>query len=239
MRVVSGVRGAARPVPAADAEPAPEPVTPGTAGASARRDYARRTSRREERIRWKHPRLARLILALSDDPATTRVWAQGARGEELLGARLDALTGDGVRLLHDRRIPGGRAISGAGVFVIDAKRYPGRRPALRVEGGLLRPRVETLMVGSRDCTRLVDGMQRQLGAVRVVLATAELADVPLTGMPCFVDADWPLFGGSFTIRGIDVLWPSKATERITRTPTGDGAPADRLHRVLAEVLLPA
>src|SRR5690606_40342596 len=90
---------------------------------------------------------------------------------ELLGARLADLTQRGVRLLHDRRIPGTRAnidhiaVGPTGVHVIDAKRYKGR-PSLRVEGGLLRPRVEKLLVGSRDCTRLVEGGHKQVGLVR-------------------------------------------------------------------------
>lgn len=63
--------------------------------------------------------------------------------------------------LHGRRIPGTRAnidhivVMAAGVFVVDAKRYVDKRPELRVEGGILRPRVERLMVGGRDRTKLV------------------------------------------------------------------------------------
>lgn len=34
-------------------------------------------------------------------------------------------------------------------------------------------------------------------------------------MLCFIDADWPLFGGTFRITGIDVLHPAKAAEIIT------------------------
>jgi len=37
------------------------------------------------------------------------------------------------------------------------------------------------------------------------------------GMLCFIDADWPLIGGSFTTRGVDVLWPKKAAEILLRT----------------------
>jgi hypothetical protein len=32
---------------------------------------------------------------------------------------------------------------------------------------------------------------------------------------CFVEADWPLFGGWFVTAGVEVLWPRKAVERIT------------------------
>lgn len=85
------------------------------------------------------------------------------KGEELLGERLDELAERGARLLHDRRIPGTRAnidhiaISAAGVFVLDAKRYKGG-PTLRIERSILRPRIETLMVGTRKCNPLIEAM---------------------------------------------------------------------------------
>jgi hypothetical protein len=99
------------------------------------------------------------------------------------------------------------------VHVIDAKRYKGR-PSLRVEGGLLRPRVEKLLVGSRDCTRLVDGMHKQVALVRSALDAAALTDVPAQGVPCFVEADWPLIGGSAVIADVAVLWPKRLAERL-------------------------
>ncbi|NYE18052.1 nuclease-related domain-containing protein [Microbacterium immunditiarum] len=78
------------------------------AGASARREHARRQSNREQRIREDHPKLGGLILALTDDPQSTRAWERGAIGEELLAKRLKDLPPN-VRILHDRRIPGARA----------------------------------------------------------------------------------------------------------------------------------
>jgi hypothetical protein len=187
----------------------------GIAGASARREYERRKAGREDRIRSKHPKLGGLILALTADPQSTKAWDTGAVGEERLGGRLDALACEDVRVLHDRRIPGTPtnidhlAVTRSGVYVIDAKKYDGR-PKLKVEGGLFRPRVEKLLVGSRDRTKLVDGMLRQLDVVRGVLGD----DVPIHGVLCFVDADWPLAGGSFTTQDVDVLWPRKLQSRL-------------------------
>ncbi|CAM3191800.1 NERD domain-containing protein [Nocardioides dubius] len=148
---------------------------------------------------------------MSDDPQSTKAWNTGAIGEEQLGRRLDELASDSVRVLHDRRIPGTRAnidhiaITPTGIYVIDAKRYVNQRPALRIEGGILRPRVATLMVGGRDRTKLVDGVLSQVEIVRDIVGDA----VPVTGVLCFIDADWPLLGGAFTIRGMEVLWPKK------------------------------
>ena len=145
------------------------------AGGSARREHERRKSAREQRIRANHPKLGGLILALSDEPQTTRAWEQGAIGEELLAERLKDLPSD-MRILHDRRVPGSRAnidhivVSSAGVWVIDAKRYKDKRPELRVEGGIIRPRVESLRVGGRDRTKLVDGVRSQVEQVAGAVA---------------------------------------------------------------------
>lgn len=212
----------------------------GTAGASARREFERRRAKREERIRSKHPKLGGLILALSDEPQSTRAWDAGAIGEERLGHGLERIEGDTVRLLHDRRIPGSRAnidhvaVTPTGVYVIDAKRYAGKRPALRVEGGILRPRIEILTVGSRDQTKLVDGVLKQVELVRSILGDGP----PVTGVLCFVDADWPLIGGAFTTRGVEVLWPKKLYARLATDGPHATDVADIAIR-LADALPPA
>lgn len=237
---VSQAAPAAAPMTDPAPEPTLEPIETGAAGSSARREYERRSARREARIRAAHPRLGGLILALSDEPQSTTAWASGARGEELLGTRLADLTQKGVRLLHDRRIPGTKAnidhiaVSPTGVHVIDAKRYKGRRPTLRVEGGIFRPRVEKLLVGSRDCTRLVDGMHKQVGLIRSALDAATLPDVPVHGALCFIEADWPLIGGSFAIADVAVLWPKKLAERLVSPGAMTDEDVGTVHRALAQ-----
>ncbi|MBC7596691.1 MAG: NERD domain-containing protein [Kineosporiaceae bacterium] len=84
-------------------------VIAGVAGASARREHDRRSQGRERRIRQSQPMWGGLILALTDDPQTTKAWAVGAEEEERLGRRLDNLAGENIRVLHDRRIPRTRA----------------------------------------------------------------------------------------------------------------------------------
>ncbi|WP_224760729.1 nuclease-related domain-containing protein [Salinibacterium sp. ZJ450] len=222
----------------------PAAVFAGTAGASAQREYERRQKSRERRIQTKHPLIGGLILAMSDDPQSTRAWATGAAGEERLGRRLDRLANHGLHLLHDRRIPRSRAnidhmvVGPSGVFVLDAKKYKGR-PSLRVEGGIIRPRVEKLIVGSRNCTNLVEGLHKQVEHVRSALDSADLGQIPVTGMLCFVEADWPLIGGHFTIGGMHVLWPKKATERVSKPGHIDAVLAERVHRLLAGAFPPA
>ena len=52
-------------------------------------------------------------------------------------------------------------------------------------------------------------------------------------MLCFVDADWPLFGGSFVIDGVDVLSPRKAGEKLTSPGSTTPRSVDEIHRALA------
>ncbi len=228
-----------------DEAPVPEPVLdspidPGTPGASARREFERRAQRREQRIREKHPRIGGLLHALSDEPQSTTAWSTGASGEERCGQRLNALATDRLRVLHDRRIPGSRAnidhlaVTPTGVFVIDAKKYAGR-PQLKVEGGLLRPRVGKLLVGRRDCTKVVDGVLKQMDVVRDALG----GDAPVRGALCFVAADWPLIGGSFTIREMHVLWPKKLVPLLQAEGPLDVEAIDGTYRLLASKLPPA
>lgn len=217
--------------------PDPLVVESGTAGASARREFERRKTRREQRIRAKHPKLGGLILAASDDPQSTTAWGVGALGEEKLGQGLDRLASDTVRLLHDRRIPRTKAnidhiaVTANGVYVVDAKKYRGR-PHLKIDGGLIRPRVERLLVGSRNCTKLVDGVLKQVDVVRELLEP----DTPIRGVLCFIDADWPLIGGSFTTRSVQALWPRKLYAQLQADgPFTAQATAD-IHTTLARKL---
>lgn len=197
------------------------PATSGVAGSSARREYERRKAKDEERLRRKWGRLGGLAIALSDERQSTKAWERGAGGEERLGALLSSLVSDKVAVLHDRRIPGTKAnidhiaITPAGIWVIDAKRYKGR-PESKIEGGILRPRAEKLIVGGRDCTKLLDGVAKQVGLVRDLVG-----DVPVTGVLCFVEADWPLIGGAFVTRDIPVLWPKRLVRALAAETTGE------------------
>jgi hypothetical protein len=205
---------------ATEATTAKPEVARGSAGGSARREYERRKAKREARVRTAHPRIGGLLLALTDDPQSTRARERGAVGEEWLGARLDALASADVVVLHDRRIPGSVAnidhivVTSSRVWVIDAKRYRGR-PELEVTGGLFRRRVERLRVNGRDRTPLVDGVLKQVGIVQRLVGTT-----PVTGSLCFVEADWPLIGGSFVTQGVHVAWPKRLATLIVEGEPG-------------------
>lgn len=212
-------------------------VEPGTPGASARREFERRVVKREQQVRRKHPKIGGLILAMNDDPQSTRAWDVGARGEERLGNALNQMSSETLRVLHDRRIPGTRAnidhivVVPSGIYVIDSKKYNGR-PNLRVEGGILRPRVEKVVVGGRDRTSLVDGVLKQVDVVREVVDGV----APVLGVLCFIEADWPLIGGAFTTRGVDVLWPKKLYGMLTMHGPMAIDEIASVHRTLARAL---
>jgi hypothetical protein len=210
----------------------------GTAGASARREHDRRQSRDEARIAAQIAKVQSIYgsgfigkvatkLAVDDSPRrSTQVWAQGAVGEEKMAALLDGLADVGVIALHDRRIPGTRAnidhiaITPWGVWVIDAKRYLGKRPDFVTEGGFMGVGgTNRLTVGGRKKDELVDGVLWQIERVQSVVGP----DVSVRGALAFVDADWPLIGGDFSVRGVAVLWPRRLPKYmlLRQEPTVD------------------
>ncbi len=213
----------------AHAEAEPEPPTEidrGEAGASAADEWRRRHARRERKVREQHKHLGGVILALTDDPQSTKAWDKGAAGERELGRSLDGLRDEGFAVLHDRCIPGTRAnidhivVSPAGVFVVDAKNWSGRVEQRDV-GGWFKTDLR-LYVGGRDRTKHLAGMSGQIEAVKDTLAArADWRDVPVTGAFCFMSPEnWSLldrrplrFGAAY------VLW-GKALGKLIRV---DGA----------------
>jgi hypothetical protein len=168
----------------------------GRAGWSAQREYLRRKHNRELRMRREHPLVGGLMLSLSREPQHQTAFRKGGVGEASVARALERLTARGpTQLLHDRRMPLGRgnidhlAVAPTGVFVIDAKAIRG---AVRVAQPLVgAPR---LIVNGRRRTKLVDGLDRQVRAVRRVLEEDGHPGVLVHGTLCFTKADLPLFG---------------------------------------------
>lgn len=208
----------------------------GTAGASAVQEFDRRHDARQQRVKEKYPRMGRVLLAVFGDPQSTTAWSTGAVGEQKVGQMLAEVAGPTLRVLHDRRIPRTRAnidhlvVCPTGVYVIDAKRYCDARPELRVEGGILRPRVEFLYVGGRNRTKLVDGVAKQVGLVEAAL---DGSGVSVHGVLCFVDADWPLlFGGPFRVRGVLATYRKKLKATLSQPgPLDEEQIADLQYRL--------
>ena len=230
-------------VPEAPRTSTPRAIDRGEAAASARRTYNTRHERREREARQRLGRLAGVYLALSSDPQSTVAWGVGARGESELGAFLDALDDDRhVFVLHDRRIPGTRAnvdhiaVTGSGVYVVDAKRYAGKVQRLD-RGGLLSIDYR-LYVGRRDCTKLVTGLSRQVDAVRAALGQAVIEEfaVPIVPVLCFLSAEWSLFARPFRLSGVWVEWPKSLKKRIQQPATLEPEHVRLLARRIADAL---
>jgi hypothetical protein len=194
----------------------------GVPGGSARRRYERLHAQREQRAREKLGRLSGLYLALSNDPQSTVAWAQGSRGERLLGERLEMIRDDRVVIaLHDRRIPGTRANidhiavtrSGA-IWAIDAKNYSGKIQKVD-KGGWFSTDLR-LYVGRRDCTKLVHGMAKQVEVIRAALGEAVIREfsVNVRAALCFVGAEWSLFAKPFDLGGVWIGWPKALDARL-------------------------
>jgi len=201
-------------------------IDTGHAGRSITRAYHARRAQREKQVRAQHPVIGGLLLALQREPQHEEAFKRGAAGERKVAATLTkhVPTGTAV-LLHNRRIPGQRgdidhlAVSRAGVWVIDTKAARGQ---VRIRRPLLRS--ARLMINGRDRSNLLDGLDRQVTAVRAALG--DHPDVRVRGVLCFTDADLPHLRRK--IRGHVLLQP----RRLARSLNSDGSlPAERRHAI--------
>jgi hypothetical protein len=221
-----------------------EIVETGVPGSSLRREHERLVAAREKRVRGKHPRLGGLILALSDEPATTRAFAIGADGEERLAARLERDCAPDVLFLHNRKLGKGRrdgdidhiAIAPSGIFLIDAKRYLKSKVRIVRSGGIFSPVREQLMVGGRDRSKVLEGCAKQIAALTIALDGHPLAArVAVRSVLCFIDADLPLFG-TMQAKGVRLLGPKGTIKVVTVEGDLDAEARASLHRHLAAAL---
>lgn len=147
--------------------------------------------------------------ALFIDPASVRAWGIGAEGEERTARVLDPLRHEGFRVLHDRRMPHGRAnidhlvIGPTGVFVVETKSYAGR---LRIRGG-------ELYIEGRRKTAFADQVNREADAVRDVLD-----GIPARPILCIHRVEFPLFG-RLEIDGVPIVGPRGLARTIRGGPT--------------------
>jgi hypothetical protein len=230
-----------------EADTVPPALDRGVPGASTRRRYERLHTAREQRARDKFGRLSRVYLALTNDPQSTAAWAQGSRGERLLGEHLEKIQDEEVVVvLHDRRIPGTRAnidhiaVTRSGVvWAIDAKNYSGK--VQRIDKGGWFSTDLRLYVGRRDCTQLVNGMARQVAAIRTALGAAMSLEfkVEVRTALCFVDAEWSLFAKPFDVGGVWIGWPKALGERIRQQGELTPEHVAILARSIASALPPA
>jgi hypothetical protein len=214
-------------------------VVEGEAGASALREYERRRRRREDHAREKLGGLGVLLARVIDEPTSTTVWEQGGAGEVRTAIRLAKhLQESAVRVLHDRRIRGhGQAnidhltVGPGGVTVIDTKTHRGE---VRVDhvGGLLAPRRSVLLIKSRDQTRLIDGVERQIAHVRASLRDLGEHEVEVRGALCFPDIDGLPHFRQLAVRDIAIDGPKPVSRLAARPGSLRAEDIDRIWRAL-------
>jgi hypothetical protein len=208
----------------------------GTPGGSAWREYERRKTKREERIKGNFGGLlGGAILALTNEPQSTRAWARGSRGEQELAESLERVPG--IQALYDRKVPGTRGnldallIAPAGIFVVDVKRYEGLI-RVRDRGGWFRSDLR-LYVGRRDCSELADNMEWQVHAVEAVLHAAGFDPAPpVESVLCFVNGEWPLFRRPTSFGGVHLEGARSICDLITSEEVLCKPAIDRFTRVL-------
>ena len=77
------------------------------AGASAHREHARLRREREASADAAPESIQDLLRDAGRRSRDVRAWEKGAAGESIVGRTLTELADHGVRVLHDRRVPGG------------------------------------------------------------------------------------------------------------------------------------
>lgn len=217
-----------------------EQIDRGQAGSSARREHDRRKARREQQLRRRYGAIGGVAARITSEPQHTTSWLQGQAGEVKAAARLERhLEDTGVILLHDRAIPRSRAnidhiaVGPGGITVIDAKAVTGR---IRVEarGGLVSKRTQHLIVGGRDKTKLIDGVERQIDHVRTAFG-----DYEIRGALCWVKAHGLPLLGTVEIRGIRVAGPRAIANIASRRGRLGTADVNDLAMRVAERFPPA
>jgi hypothetical protein len=227
------------PVSARPAGPTEE-LEFGQAGASLEREYERRKQKRERRARDAHPHIGGLLLAMGGTPQHESAFHQGAAAERAVADSLATrMAGSAVITLHNRRMPGGRgdvdhiAIAPTGVYVIDTKDWKGKVEIQTPWFGAAKLRIR-----GRDCTKLIDGLERQITAVRDTLDLGGHHEIPIRGALCFTQADLPFmrtqeFGGHL------LLYRKALAKQLNADGPLDPQVLGKLARHLALALPPA
>jgi hypothetical protein len=164
-------------------------------------------------------------------------WRIGAAGERRAGRTLDALHGKQVTVLHDLAMPGSRAnidhiaVTPAGVFTVDAKRYTGRLE--------IRSRGSHIWINGRNRSQLLDQARSQADAIESFLTHTGLSEMRVTPVLCFVDTRLPLFLPR-DVAGVRVCSPRSLCKLLTPSKghTLNEEEMERASRILADGLRP-
>ncbi|MDN3056888.1 nuclease-related domain-containing protein [Streptomyces sp. SRF1] len=171
------------------------------------------------RARQLRPALSWLAVLTGRSTGTSREaarWKAGAEGERRTAARLGPLWLRLWIVLHDRRLPTGRAnvdhlvvTFGGTVFVLDTKRWSSRY-RVRVSG-------RRLLHGTQDVTDRLRGLHHEARTVAAVLGRPVIPVIAMDGPP--VD------GGELLIEGIRIVPADSLVPTLrclARRPSGFG-----------------
>lgn len=165
------------------------------------------------------------------DPGTRAYWDESARTITCVGCITKVeepvvhpanAGGIPVQVLKDRRLRGRRAnidqiaIGPGGVTVIDSKESHGKVRVVST-GGVIGPRRQELYIGHRRRTALVESVELQVEAIRLLLLEAGLPDIAVTGALCMTGDDELALAGNPKIRDITIDGPGKVA-KLTERP---------------------
>jgi Nuclease-related domain len=184
-----------------------------------------------------HPYVGGLLLAFTGGSERE---LSATCDDRMVAASLVKRTADRPAVtLHNRRMPSGRGdvdhivIAAAGVFVIDTKDMRGK---VRIARPL--SRAPRLLVDGWDRTKMLDGLDRQVAAVRGALAATGRCDVEVQGAICFTKADLPLLRTQH-LRGHLLLDRKPLAKRLNADGPLDAVAVRSIGRELALAFPPA
>jgi hypothetical protein len=159
-----------------------ETVAPGE---GARQRHQQLVAARLRRLKAEGATDAELVHALDEETRSERSWRVGAEGEEQVGGLLNEWSElCGFAVLHDLVIPnaGGAnidhiAIGLGGVTVIDVKKWEGD----------VQVKANGVWIGRYGHRKALDGIAKQVAEVKMTLARADLASVPVRGVLCLAN----------------------------------------------------
>lgn len=168
-------------------------------------------------------------------PNHITAWATGADGEARTARFLEPLRSAGFRVLHDRRVPGGRAnidhivIGPPGVFVVETKSF----------GGPLTIRGNEVYVAGRRKTAMIEEAKREALAVQVALAMElETVGLPVVPIICVHCASLPWLGSR--VGGVRIVSGKELVKRLRKAePRIDPQTVQWLAQAALEALAPA
>ena len=89
------------------------------------------------------------------------------------------------------------------------------------------------MVGGRNQSKLLTGLDWQVAAVRAALAPIGFGEAPVQTALCFIGSEWPMFAKPLQIDGVTVTWPTKLLEVVRAAGPLDTTTIDSLARHLS------